>query len=330
MSVLKYLQEALNQKKQSFVIPESIASNFKIVGGLDNYKNWKVKVLMANSAKEGVKKGQWENPGYVMISLDSNNIIPIARSDEHQTGYDLLEDYYYKKKLIKRENYISIYGIGNTYLYGDGLGVSDNSKDDMLKIEGFKRWLSYGGLNNPVQNPYSTPRYIGDMEDVINNNGKFEIIKGKIHNNGSKIIDALEYISREYLKFVNLDQDGKEPREEDVDKLIEYTIDFLSKFKDFNSPIGELVFYDVYGMLDRNDPDKYIRSLTTALQRHNWKTVGDIILSSNGVKNKLHNAIRSFKDKEYKKLNGNGEKYVAIFGDLEKAFLEFNRLGNIK
>jgi hypothetical protein len=160
MSILKYLKEAI--AKQKFIIPAKIAANFKIVGGLENYKNWKAKVLMANS---GGKKGIWESPRYVMISLDSNNIIPIAMSDEHQTGYDLLFEYYYDKKLIKQENYVSIDGDGTTYLYGSP-GDTDNLKHDAKKIEAFKKWLSYGGENQPVKSG-SGRGYLGDMEDVI-------------------------------------------------------------------------------------------------------------------------------------------------------------------
>ena len=112
---MKFNEYYLKEDTNKFIIPDKILSNFKIVGGLDNYPNWQAKVLLDNSADKGVKKGQWESPRYVLISLDSNNIIPVAISDEHQTGYDLLYEYYYKKKLIKQENYISIDGNGTTY-----------------------------------------------------------------------------------------------------------------------------------------------------------------------------------------------------------------------
>ena len=65
-----------------FVIPSKIAKNFKIVGDLSNIADWKAKVLRNNSGDK--KIGSWDNVGYVFISILSNEIIPIARADEHE------------------------------------------------------------------------------------------------------------------------------------------------------------------------------------------------------------------------------------------------------
>jgi hypothetical protein len=301
MSILQYLQEAIN--KQNFIIPTKISKNFKVIGGLDNYKNWKTKVLMANSAASGVELGDWESPRYIMISLDSNNIIPIAISDEHQTGYDLLYEYYYEKKLLKQEKYISINGDGITYMYGND--------DDKNKIEAFKKWLSYGGENQPVR-AGGASSYIGDMQDVIERNGDISIIKGRLYKPGQTIINTIEHISKEYSKFYDLDKKNKSPNDDEVEKLFNFTIDFLNQFNHFTS--------DYSGLVDRKIIDRFIQRLYDAQKDNNWDELAQVILGMNGLKNIIHMELRK------KKSNANLE---GVFGDTELALQQFNRLGEI-
>jgi hypothetical protein len=331
MSFIKFLKENIKESiiESNFQIPIKIQSNFKIKGGLNNYKNWKVKVLLANSAGDEVKKGDWESPRYVMISLDSNNIIPIAISDEHQTGYDLLYEYYYKKKLIKQENYVSIDGNGTTYLYGRP-GDTNNLKNDAKKIEAFKKWLSYGGENQPVKSG-SGGGYIGDMEDIIERNGNIEIIKGKLAKPGQRIIDTIEKLAKEYNRFLSIEKKYREPNESDIQNFISETLSFIKDID--NSASGP--YYGLMGFgRDKNfltvdKVDKLIKILEIAIKENNYHKAADTLFTFNGIKNLIHNKLRFINKTKKISSYGDESKYLALFGDVELALREFERLGEI-
>jgi hypothetical protein len=320
-----YFKESIKEK---FNIPIKIQSNFNIEGGLNNYKNWKVKVLLANSAGEGVKKGQWESPRYVMISLDSNNIIPIAISDEHQTGYDLLYEYYYKKKLIKQENYISIDGNGTTFLYGRP-GDIDNLKNDAEKVEAFKKWLSYGGENQPVKAGYGG--YIGDMEDVIERKGNIEVIKGKLSKPGQKIINILEKLAKEYAKFLSMEKKFYEPSDEDVENFNNDTYELIKDIRKPNGPYDGLMSYGKEKkFLTLNKVEQMLKKIPFLQKEHNYyHGFADLLFTFNGVKNLIHNRLRVMSKMDKIPDYGDDSKYVALFGDVELALREFERLGEI-
>jgi len=321
-----YLKELDNK---SFNIPIKIRSNFKIEGGLNNYKNWKVKVLLSNSAGDDVKKGDWESPRYVMISLDSNNIIPIAISDEHQIGYDILYEYYYKKKLIKQENYVSINGNGITYLYGR-TGDIDNLKHDAKKIEAFKKWLSYGGENQPVRSG-SGSGYLGDMEDVIERKGNIEVIKGKLAKPGQKIINILEKLAKEYSRFLSIEKKFYEVKESDIQNFINDALNFLKEIrKSLSGSYDGLMGYGKEkNFLTIDKVENMIKNLESSQKENDYRRVADQLFTFHGVKNLIHNRLRVMNKMDKIPDYGDEGKYVALFGDIELALREFERLGEI-
>lgn len=314
---MNFTEYYLTEETNSYTIPSTIKDNFKIVGGLDNFKCWKTKVLAANSAGPDVKKGDWEEPMYVMISLDSNNIIPIANSDSHQVGYDLLEYYYFKKKLIQRENYVSICGDSTTYVY-------DDPKDTENKLKAFQKWLSYGGENQPVCSMGGS--YRGDMLDIIERKGNVKIIPGKLAKGGKDIIDSIEHIAKEYLKFSSL-KNGRTPNDDEVHKLFEFTKQFLDKFLKSGGYNRELTYID----LPKNQivNDDYIRSTIKRVledeDKLDWDDLAQIFLSHTGIKNRIHMGLRHII--QSKKVDNDWE---GLFGDIELANKEFNRIGALK
>lgn len=100
----------INEQKDftTFQLPKNIPSNFfKITNSLKDIKNWKARILENNSGGEKLKVGDYDEVGYVMISLKDNTIIPIARSDEHHRGYDIMYEIYESKYKIVPYDYNS-------------------------------------------------------------------------------------------------------------------------------------------------------------------------------------------------------------------------------
>ncbi len=150
--------------KGGFSIPKHKMIDVQAEGDLGNVDKWKARVQLGNSVtKDGPKKGQMDDVGYVAISTKTNDIIPIARGDEHQSGYEYLNHLSKKGALSgKPQDYITLYK-GTNY---PGYTVSE--KDSPLYVAAVKKWLENGGNNTPIQ----VNDYVTDMEDYVKQGGK--------------------------------------------------------------------------------------------------------------------------------------------------------------
>lgn len=291
----------LNESKQKFIIPKNIKSNYKIIGDLSNIKNWKSKIILGNNLNSDENKnvGDWDNVGYIMIDNNSNNIIPIARSDEHQLGYELIE-YLKHKKLIKGL-YTPIFALSQDYIY------SNDKNNIQHKLNVYKKFLEYGGNNLKIQD--SNSNYIGTIEDFIERQGNVEIKKGEISVYGRQIVDKLESIAMLLSKVL------KSPNESLIHKLNEKALSFLETHR-----------FDL--IVELNVDDKFIDKLNIDISKDfdNYDVVEKGFFGMNGIKNIIHKNIKYAIRKPEK---WKSESIIKIFGDVKKANNEFNRLGNI-
>lgn len=298
----KFNDHYFTEEVNKFRIPKSIKGNYKIKGDMSNVKNWKVKIILGNnlSSKENKKVGDWDGVGYVMIATKSNNIIPIARSDEHQTGYDLIE-HLQDKKLIKEEPYTPIYTLSQDYIYSDHKDHLEN------KLNIYKKFLEYGGNNIKVDD--SNSNYIGTIEDIIARNGNVKIKKGEVMPFGRKIIDSLDEIATLLTKIL------KSPNESLIHKLNDKALSFLE-----NNRFILMVELDI--------DNEFIDTLNIDINKNydEYNIVDKGFFGMNGIKNQIHKNIKQ----AIKNPNDYSSKGIAkIFGDITKANNEFNRLGNI-
>lgn len=133
----KKINESTRMKKQAlFSIPSSVpAKFFKITDNLNDVENWRVKILQNNSS-ENKRLGSFDSVGYIMVSLADNTIIPIARSDEHHRGYEIMDTIYQDEYNINSSKYYPIFCLGNNYPY---------NQDEALKMkEALAKLKSYG------------------------------------------------------------------------------------------------------------------------------------------------------------------------------------------
>jgi hypothetical protein len=281
------------------LIPIKVRKNYKIHGKLDNVKNWEAKVIVGNSiGKDGPKIGEWSTVGYTLVSLDTGTLIPVAREDEHNTGYDL-SSYLIRRKLIKRENYYPIY-FANNYVY------SDDPRDVSEALMAFKIWRRLGGENTLVTGTHSLSFSV-TMDDYIKLKGKIKNsknLKGELLPIGSRFIQGLEKIAQ----GLNAARENKRVKESG---LFEVAHQLLKEME--NSFYGDISKVAEQGL----------KALDQALANNDLKKLEEIIFHHDGIKNIVHIKIKNCLDDDgdfsFKDLS-------EVFGDLEKANAELIRL----
>ena len=295
------------ESSAQFKIPPKLTKNYKIVGDLGNVKEWKAKIVLGNSVSKDQHVGDWDDVGYVGISLDSNIIVPISHGDEHQNGYELLGTFI-KKRLIPDEDYYTVHW-GNNYT---GHYVGDPEMYFNRSKEAYKRWLSYGGKNASVEVEIGGRNYQGYMSDIVKINSYFDVNamigkSGVLAPHGKQLVNDLEAIARQTV-IVN-----KTENPEDIEKLNNMALSFIEDYRwELNSFIEGL--------------DKIKETIEKNFETYN--NTEQLFFSMNGIKNKLHMAIRNaISRKSIDRYDI--ESLIKAFGDLDLANKEFNRLGDI-
>jgi len=148
-----------------FSIPDKIKSNLKIEGDVSNIQKWKAKVILGNS---GGKEGEWDDVGYVGFKPSTGTLVPVARADEHQTGYDLI-DYYIQKGLIPKGKYTTIW-----VRTGPNYAHDDEHIKELIPV--YKKWLELGGENLRIK----TKNKYMSFEDLVNGKDGIEHPQGKL------------------------------------------------------------------------------------------------------------------------------------------------------
>jgi len=291
---------------QPFTIPKAIAKNFKITGDLSKEDQWKAKVVQGNSGK--LKVGSWDEVGYVLISIDSNHIIPVARNDEHRSGYEVLWEHYYKKCLIPHERYIAIFAFGQNF-------VSHQLAKE--QVEAFRRYRKYGGRNSIIHGTNQHRDYIATIDDYISGKGRLSVDKEKLSLVGQFIINKLEAIAK---GVVSKRKDVFSTAYDFIQWVGENDIDLCTAFR-----------------FSVDDPEKWQAEVLKAEADYDfdgYEKLSQLFFSFHGIKNQFHNRLRDIVDVV------NGEKMKAanqyevedvrsFWGNLNVAMREFQRLSQI-
>ena len=303
---LKLFEQTQNQK---FEIPEQIREYYIIDGDMSNTKNWKsTKYFLPFNSYEKYRESSL-GIRYVLISLDSNHIIPINMNDEHQIGYDVLYSVFYDKYKVPRENYVSICTWGNHYL--------KNEFDDQFKA--IKKFLDYGGdpnLNinirgsNVGEEDYEMPALA-----FIEHNGNFDEFKkktvdnGKISPKGQELINFLSKLSELWTNYILAERDDSFIKKEYIGEQIVPLVDEFNTFIFMNDRNYKLL-KDIYS--------KFSKKLKELIDSANVDKIGEILFTHNGIKNYIHIKLKEPKNKEVKEL----------FWNVKKARMEFDRLSS--
>lgn len=175
-------------EKNKFQIPEHKMLKVEAPGNLGNIDNWKAKIILGNSIAKGKKVGDMDEVGYVAINPNSNEIVPIARSDEHQAGYELLHHLSQKGAIRGRaQDFITLFH-GNNYPH---YATSDTRK----YAAACKKYLEYGGKNCAVcaqKQGKGGGTYVTDMEEYVALNSDVPYGSKKPSKPGREILEHLE------------------------------------------------------------------------------------------------------------------------------------------
>lgn len=297
----KFLNE--NSDNVLFQIPKEIEHFYDISGDFSNVKNWKAKIIEGNSLTDGKKKGDWDNVGYVMISLSSNYIIPIARSDEHHTGYDLLYDLIFDYK-IKKLDYQSVYLLGTTFVYGEEYKEKE--------LPSIKKAFEYGARNILVKEMGGGNSM--DIIDYIENEGDFSKAKlnakklKKISTNGQKFIDCL-------LSIVEMFEQYKS-------NPLRQNPTFESRIIDACKQLNRIISSNdiLWDILKWEHKDKEMyTNFEKAIKDGNIRTIDDSLFHMNGIKNTLHRLLKR-----------KNKKLEEFFWSNENALEQFNAMSIVK
>jgi len=322
-NTIKNYLELLNEETgRKFSVPPKIKENFKIAGNLSNIKKWKAKIVTGNSLEEGKKIGDWDEAGYILIGLNNNFLIPVARSDEHNAGHAILE-YYKNRNLIPKGNYYSIFARGNNYIYYDNTNPKRTQKEIEEAKKAFKKFIEWGGDENlpVILYPYSGgKKFMGTTEDFLNDKlNPLNISEKNILPVGKRIIEKLEELARLFREYY-LSKDEK--RKEKIEKQILEKTDHF-----YNRILSSEVMFNL-----NSDFYKYKRweKFKNKLKKiYNVKEIEKEIFGFNGLKNAIHRILKKTSKLPADEWDIQKEYYEKVFGNLKEALKEFDRISQI-
>jgi hypothetical protein len=286
-------------KKPSVPIPPKYLKFVDGSGDLGNIETWKVQVQVGNSVgRDEPGVGGWGKVGYCFVNPKTKEVVPIARSDEHHSGWDLMHDLASQKVITGLKDFVPIYIYG-THVY--------DSEDKESYRKAFQTWLDLGGKDIKVE-IYRTgsvdgnERFLGTLSDFIEVKS-FTPVKGEMAKPGISLIKALE----KYALAVTVAL--KDPSKEGL------------SFKAAEGVLFTLDRYRTIGLFDRDDQAAVQKALDTG----DFQKVQDSILGLNGLKNKIHQSLRQ----EVAKPGMWYKNFEQYFGDVEAAKKAFDALGDI-
>jgi hypothetical protein len=312
-------RDYLKESEANFVIPEKLKKYVQVTNDINDAKNWKAKIILGNN---GGKKGELDDVGYIAVSPTSNIIVPIARHDEHQAGYELI-DHLINKKIIPNEKYHTLYSRGENYIYGG------QDEDYMNKaISAYKKWLELGGKDLNL-NGANSIKYSGTISDFIKRvkeitkDGDVLLDLDSIFPKGQAVIRELIELSLQYKKLLN-DKEISHGKEKQIDIFIKRVSNFINDLDSFGSKYPQRLF--------NTDARKtWKEQITKAEADGDLQKAGDILFGMDGIKNTIHQALKAIV--AFKKMPKNAwyddSYYKDAFGHIKKSIKEFDKMGAI-
>lgn len=309
--VLKRAGIQINEEKIDalFQIPEVIKDNFKITNSLKDASKWKAKIIENNSnGDESIGIGDWNNIGYVMISLKDNTIIPIARADEHKQGYELLYELQ-EKYGINASDYYSVWCLKNSANYPYNKEEGDLLKKALIKCKSYGMDLSkslvYMKYIDPLYRDKSYDDSMITAEDFINDNYQtVEKLNTSITNTGNKLIDAFKLLSESFSK-TNIR--GK------------YSIVNINKaIKNLYNVGSKIILKDNFKLvsdMDLEQMQEFVQQYKEGYYNNNQ--LSKVFFGFMGFRNNFHQRLRkNIDNKMLEKQLGSVEKIIEIIGSI--------------
>lgn len=290
--------------------PKLDPNNYKMSNRFSDAKNWKARLYLANSIGQNspLKKGDFDQVRYIMVSLVDNTIIPIAIGDEHRMGEDLL--YYFERKIKgfgNVDNYIPIACFSGNYIY--------NESQIPKWLAGIKKWLSYGGKNLVLKGTYGLSKATVSFEEFAKSNGKcvLNIEPGRLAFVGQKLYNAYKALSESISAVANKQPEEILPRQANV---------IFRNAKNILDILEEHIFDGFLSACKNSDEfDNLMNAINQLQQENNISKLEELFFGFDSYKNRLHNKLR-----ELEKQPDPSNSLSATFGDIPLAVDMFGRL----
>ena len=259
--------------------PKLDPKNYKISDDISNIKDWKARIISGNSMSDDKKVGDWEEVGYVWISLVDNTIIPLARSDEHHQGYDCIVE----NLKINASDYHPVFLGGDCYSeqskqYPYNQEEAAELKISLLKLQYYGRDLDSILVSlSYILNDWSTKPITG-TKFVEEKYGKEKWNETELTPLATKLIKSFEKLSKTYQALKD-DKKSSEDLINDVTDLYDTCneIKFIDGTKLFNNVMLE----DVYNQINRyeNGQQNFLEGS---------------LFGFGGIRNQIHNSLRHY------------------------------------
>ena len=284
--------------------PKLDPKNYKNCNDIANIKDWKARIISGNSMSDGKKKGQWEEVGYVWISLVDNTMIPLARSDEHHQGYDcIVEDLH-----INASDYYPVFLGGDFYGDKENNQYPYNEKEAkelkvvLLKLQYFGRDLNNININlHYILHDYNA-KPIKASKFVEGKYGQEKYEDAELTPLGEKLVNTLEKLSQTYQYTIE--------HQTTSDRLYVVVNNLHTICDNIELGGGDKLFTipmldDIYEALEDYDSGKGSRHLES------------VLFYFGGIRNIIHNALRKRQDDDsLNKQLGNVSKIVEMISSI--------------
>lgn len=273
--------------------PRLNSENYKITNSFASVDRWQAIVYEGNSGR--VPVGDFDKVGYVMISMKDNTIIPVARSDEHHTGWDMMERF---QRIIPIDNYYSFWSHGNNYVY-------DLNDIKSLIIVG-RKFLSWGGKDCTVIGNSSLHGKLVTLSYLI----KTRTMAAPAHQLaplGQAILDGYKDVAAAVSNAR-----GSELKSSRA-KI------YVAALTLYNFLLRNALNIDGLDITQLDNDHKTLQEFKKTDASLN--EIEQLLFGFNSIKNKLHNHMRSVLTKIQKggKLSYTEDKMIGVWGDLELA-----------
>ncbi len=292
---MRKIIDIINEAQSSFQLhPELDPSKYVMTSSLKDVNRWKAYCYVGNNGDDNLH--QMMDTGYIMISLSTNYIIPIARDDEHHTGVDLLYDFVSgeadgKKRKIDISDFYPIWSKGNNYIF--------HEEDIEPLYKAAKKYLSYGGYDGPLKGSNNYRGITMHLSDFVNNGGKLELSPpGKLAPIGNRVYEILKELSDELTPLLG-------------------SSDRIKNMKVFNKTLAMLKYFIPLSYELGIDVKDRVAELKTLQKNNDMDGLEELVFGFRGIKNEIHIAIK----KAYKagKKDYSYQIFSEVWGDLELA-----------
>jgi hypothetical protein len=241
---------------------------------------------------------------YVMFNMIDKFFLPIAETDEHHTGYDLLHDL----KVTDADNYLHINMLGNNYIKEEDINIYYTLYKELYST-GWRPTYYVSISHSDITVP---------MIEFIKT-GKIEYKKGELAKYGKELVERLKELKEKDNKILFRGNDKM------VDIYLKKSINLLYWLNsiDFPLDIKSINYKGKFFSITLEKFIKEIKKLEVEYSEDRFKKCSVIIFGLNGIKNIIHSMIKQYlKDK-------NARQILKFFGDVDMANGIFQELDNM-